>query len=71
MAMSKTEQGIQIQVVFKAPGGGEDAEYGYLFSEAQGVAIFDQLRRSPHPYGSVLYPSVIQAGIPYYPLSRG
>jgi hypothetical protein len=63
---------LQLQVVFKGPEGvGEVAEYVYLFSDYdEGVSIWNKIRRSAHPYSLFLYPDVIQAGIPYYPLSR-
>lgn len=58
---------MQLFVVFKGPDEkGEVAEYLYNFSTpAQGQAIFDRMRVNAHPYGNVLYPDVIQGGIPY------
>jgi hypothetical protein len=40
--------------------------YTYFYSNvAEGRAIVAELRVSPHPYGEVLYPKVIKAGVPY------
>lgn len=65
------DQGVkaQIHVVFKGPEGrGEVAEYSYSFDDADRAnEIFMLMRSSPHPYGSVLRPMVILAGIPYTP----
>lgn len=67
----KTQNSV-LQVVFKGPEGkGEVAEYAYHFSDPrQAQSVFDAMRRSGHPYGEVLTPKVIRAGIPYHPLAR-
>lgn len=50
-------------------GGGE---YMYFFRDhAQAKSIWESLITSPHPYGLVLYPRVVTAGVPYKPNWRG
>lgn len=62
----------QLSVVFKdEKSGGDGPEYVYFFADATaGRALLEKLRGSPHPYGEVLYPLVIQAGVPYRRVSR-
>lgn len=62
----------RLQVVFKGPNGnGEVAEFAYYPSAATARALYDQMRRSQHPYGTVLYPQAIKTGIPYHRISGG
>lgn len=65
------ETRFQIHVVFKNADGSESRGYLYFFPSAQAAnGIFRRLRSSAHPYGSVLYPDVIQGKkIPYRPAS--
>jgi hypothetical protein len=64
--------GLNLTVVFKGPNNsGEVAEYLYSFDDYDtGMDIFNRMRRSPHPYGFVLYPDVIQANVQYHLLAR-
>lgn len=57
----------QLTVVFKGPDNqGEVAQYSYFFDDHnEATQVYDEMRRSPHPYGNVLYPDVIQEGIPF------
>lgn len=59
-----------LNVIFKgADGHGEVAEYAYTFVHIPtGRDLFNRLRASPHPFGMVLYPDVIQGGVPYSPV---
>lgn len=44
------------------------AEYMYFFKDwALAKDVWEDLITSPHPYGEVLYPRVIKAGVPYKP----
>ncbi len=46
--------------------GGLTATYAYGFADPdRGLAIADEMVTSPHPYGEVLHPKVIKAGIDY------
>lgn len=64
----------KIHVTFKpnpktGKGGGE---YVYLFRDYNtALYIWSDLISSPHPYGEVLYPRVIKAGVPYRPIWKG
>jgi hypothetical protein len=47
-------------------GGGESRTYAYSYTSAEALGAIDTaLRRSPHPYSSVLKPRVIDTGVPY------
>lgn len=53
-------------VRFRTKQGGPGAAGFYGFADAaQGQAISDALEASAHPYGEILYPRVIKAGVPY------
>ena len=55
-----------LYVSFKDKSGGLTATYAYGFADPdQGQAITDAMVASPHPYGEVLHPRVIKAGVPY------
>lgn len=60
--------GDELFVTFKDERtGGETEAYVYSFPTADEAAqIYDEMRSSPHPYGFVLYPEVIQGGIPFH-----
>lgn len=51
---------------FRGREGGESRTYTYFFPSLDELGMADErLRRSLHPYSSVFYPHIIQAGIPY------
>ena len=57
----------ELHVVFKdEKTGGRSMPYAYYFDNPdEGQAIADEMAASPHPYGEVLYPKVIQGKVPY------
>jgi len=61
----------QLSVIFKGPEGqGEVAEYQYYFpNHEEGASVYDSMVAAIHPYGTVLYPRVIEGGIPYQRIS--
>ena len=62
----ETEGEFFLLVRFKRKGGGETRTYAYRFSSAAEVASIDTaMKRSPHPFGQVLNPRVIKAGVPF------
>lgn len=60
--------GDELFVTFKDEvHGGETEAYVYSFpSPGEAAAVYEEMRSSPHPFGAVLYPEVIQGGIPFH-----
>jgi len=65
--LSKLGQGrSELHVRFKRPNGGPTEVYVYFFANhAQGEAIYQRMKTSPHPFSLVLHPEVIKKQIPY------
>ena len=57
----------ELHVRFRGKNGqGVVAYYAYFFDSPEaGQVIYDKLAGSGHPYGEVLHPLVIRAGVPY------
>lgn len=56
----------ELHVQFKDKQGGASSVYAYYFATPEaGATVVQKLRSSSHPYGEVLTPYVIRAGIPY------
>lgn len=61
---------VVILIRFKPSPYGKSAgqvrEYEYYFdSRSQGRAVWNELKSSPHPWGEVGYPRLVQARVPY------
>lgn len=59
--------GSELYVTFKEASGGESDTFVYTLPSQEAAGdLYLQLHSSPHPYGQVLKPDVIDAGVPVY-----
>jgi hypothetical protein len=67
LAVSDPDSGSYVLMArFKERHGVESRTYVYFFPSIDELeSVNERLRRSLHPYSSVMYPQVIQAGVPY------
>lgn len=61
-----------LDVIFRdEKSGGEGPQYSYYFHDhGSGRTLYEKMLASPHPYGEVLYPLVVRAGVEYLRQSR-